>query len=145
MEAESNINIVEKEEGKLEKNKNYDPIRKRPIEFRKLSRELQDKLIKKDPKYGNVVCRCETITEGEIVDAINGPIPCTTVDGVKRRTRASMGRCQGGFCGPKILEIIARENNKDITKVTLKGKDSFIILKNARDLESGGESNEKNK
>ncbi|NLC66369.1 MAG: FAD/NAD(P)-binding oxidoreductase [Clostridium sp.] len=143
--AEMVVNIVEKEEGKLDKNKNYDPIRKRQIEFRKLSRELQDKIIKKDSRYGNVVCRCETITEGEIVEAINGPIPCTTVDGVKRRTRASMGRCQGGFCGPKILEIIARENNEDITKVTQKGHDSFIILKNARDLESGGESIEKNK
>lgn len=130
--AEMVTGIIEKEEGSFDLNPDYNPYRKKPIEFRHLSRKAQDELIKKDPRYGNVVCRCETITEGEIVDAINGPIPCTTVDGVKKRTRASMGRCQGGFCSPKILSILARENKKKITEISQKGHESFIILKNAR-------------
>ena len=66
-------------------------------------------LIEKNSKYGRVICRCETITEGEIIDAIRRPCGATTVDGVKRRTRAGMGRCQGGFCGPKVIAILARE------------------------------------
>ncbi len=142
--AEMVVNIIIGEEGSLGKNVNYDPIRKPPVEFRNLSRQEQDKIIKKDPRYGNVICRCETITEGEIVAAIHGPIPCTTVDGVKKRTRASMGRCQGGFCGPKILSILARELGKDVTEITQKGHDSFIIKEKARDIGLGGESNESN-
>lgn len=143
--SEMVVNIIKKEEGGLDKNLNYNPIRKAPVEFRKLSREKQDKLIKEDPRYGNVICRCETITEGEIIDAINGPIPCTTIDGVKRRTRASMGRCQGGFCGPKILSILAREQNKDIRQISQKGHGSFIIKKKARERDAGGGSIESNK
>ena len=88
--AEMVVHIVRKEEGALKPNLNYESIRKAPVEFRKLSRQEQDQLIKKDSSYGNMVCRCESITEGEIIDAIHGSIPCTTVDGVKRRTRARM-------------------------------------------------------
>ena len=139
------VNIIKKEEGGLDKNLSYNPIREAPVEFRNLSREKQDEIIKSNPKYGNVICRCETITEGEIIDAINGFIPCTTVDGVKRRTRATMGRCQGGFCGPKILSILAREQGKDITEISQKGHESFIIVKKAREVEVGGESIESNK
>ena len=143
--AEMVVDIVKKEAGGLNKNSNYNPIRKAPVEFRNLSREEQDKMIKKNPRYGNIVCRCETITEGEIIDAINSSIPCTTVDGIKRRTRASMGRCQGGFCGPKILSILARELDKDITQISQKGHDSYIIMKRARAMDFGGESLESNK
>lgn len=142
--AEMVVDIVKNEET-LKKNPHYNPIRKKAIEFRNLSRKEQDQVIKKNPKYGNVICRCETITEGEIIDAIKGPIPCTTVDGVKRRTRASMGRCQGGFCGPKILSILARELDKDVTEISQKGHDSYIILAKAREIKTGGESNEYDK
>ncbi len=138
--SEMVVEIIKKEEGGLKQNLNYNPIRKAPIEFRNLSRDQQDRIIKNDSRYGNVICRCETITEGEIIEAINGSIPCTTVDGVKRRTRATMGRCQGGFCGPKILSILAREQNKDITQISQKGHDSYIILKKAREIDLGGES-----
>lgn len=141
--AEMVVGLVEKEEGSLNANKNYNPVREKPVEFRKLSRKEQDEIIRQNPKYGNVICRCETITEGEIVDAINGPIPCTTVDGVKRRTRASMGRCQGGFCSPKIVSILARELNKDVTEISQKGEDSFIIREKARRNAGGGGFNEK--
>ena len=77
--------------------------------FAELSAEEKAALIKEDPRYGNVICRCETITEGQICDAIHRTLGATTIDGVKRRVRAGMGRCQGGFCGPRVIEIIARE------------------------------------
>lgn len=77
--------------------------------FKELTPEQINEKIKEDPQYGRVICRCETVTEGEIVAAIHQTIGATTVDGVKRRTNAGMGRCQGGFCGPKIVEILSRE------------------------------------
>ncbi len=129
--AEMVENII-LEHGKIKKNPNFNPIRKPPIKFRDLSFEEQDALIKENPMYGHVVCRCETITEAEIVNAIHGPIPATTVDAVKRRTRSGMGRCQGGFCGPKILNILSRELGVDITKITLKGDESYIIDSKSR-------------
>ncbi len=82
------------------------------------SPEQKQELIKKNPLYANVVCRCETVTEGEIIDAIKRPLGATTLDGVKRRTRAGMGRCQAGFCSPKTVEILARELGKDIAEIT---------------------------
>lgn len=77
--------------------------------FRHLSPEEKQALIRENPLYGRVICRCETITEGEIVDAIHSPIPPCSIDGIKRRAGAGMGRCQGGFCGPRVLEILSRE------------------------------------
>ncbi len=94
--------------------------------FRELSAEEQAALIKKDARYGRVICRCETITEGEIVDAIQRPCGARTVDGVKRRTRAGMGRCQGGFCGPRVIEILSRELKIPVPKVRKDGTDSYM-------------------
>ncbi len=94
--------------------------------FRELSAEEQAALIKKDARYGRVICRCETITEGEIVDAIQRPCGARTVDGVKRRTRAGMGRCQGGFCGPRVIEILSRELKIPVPKVRKDGADSYM-------------------
>ena len=96
--------------------------------FHKLSREEQDKLIKENPLYGNIVCRCETITEGEIVDAIHAPIPARSVDAIKRRLRASMGRCQGGFCGPKVLEILARELGCSTADIRKNNEQSYMVV-----------------
>ena len=79
--------------------------------------EEKEEWIKKDRRYGQVICRCETVTEGEIVQAIHSPIPALTIDAIKRRTNAGMGRCQGGFCGPKVFEIIMRERNVDYSEV----------------------------
>lgn len=84
--------------------------------------------IKQNPLYGRVICRCETITEGEIVDAIRSPIPARTVDGVKRRTNAGMGRCQGGFCSTRILEILARETHKSPLEIEKDLSGSRILL-----------------
>ena len=93
--------------------------------------ELDEKtlnaLIEKDSAWGRIVCRCEKVTEAEIVEAIHSPVPATTVDAVKRRTRAGMGRCQGGFCGPRVMEIIARELDIPLDKVRKGGGDDSNI------------------
>ena len=95
--------------------------------FRELSRAEQDELIRENPLYGNVICRCETVTEGQIVDAIHSVIPARSMDAIKRRVRAGMGRCQGGFCGPKVIEIIARELGIDAESVCKHNKQSYMI------------------
>ena len=97
------------------------------IVFKELSTEEKQRIIRENPLYGRVICRCETITEGEIVQALHSPVPAHTVDGVKRRCNAGMGRCQGGFCGPKVLEIISREKKIDPLDV-LKDKNGSRML-----------------
>ena len=92
----------------LNQKANWDGTRTQ-IRFKELSQQEKAKLIAKDARYGRVICRCETITEGEIVAAVHSPIPPCSIDGIKRRAGAGMGRCQGGFCGPRVLDILARE------------------------------------
>lgn len=96
--------------GKMELHKKaeYKETRKK-VRFSQLNAEEKNELIKKDPRYGRIICRCETVTEGEIVEAIHGIIPAVSIDAVKRRCNAGMGRCQGGFCGGKVAEILVRE------------------------------------
>lgn len=106
--------------------KHYDDHRK-VIRFKELSPEEKNRLIQENPLYGRIICRCETVTEGEIVDAIHTVIPATTVDGVKRRCSAGMGRCQGGFCGPRVVDILARELGVEQTQI-LKDKDGSYML-----------------
>lgn len=112
---------------KLKKKDKFDPYRKAEYFFEQLSVDEKNELIKKDEKYGRIVCRCEQITEGEIVNAIRENPHATSVDAIKRRTRAGMGRCQGGFCQPYVVEILARELGKDLTEITKSGKKSFIL------------------
>ena len=88
--------------------------------------ELKE-LLAEDPAYGNVICRCETVTEGEIINAIRRPVGARSLDGVKRRTRAGMGRCQAGFCSPKTMEILARERHVSMFDITKSGGDSRIV------------------
>lgn len=97
------------------------------IRFKTLSPEEKNAVIAKDPRYGRVICRCETVTEGEIIAAIHSPVPPTTVNGVKRRVGAGMGRCQGGFCGPRVQEILAREWGVPMDKILLDGPGSYIL------------------
>ena len=104
----------------------FDPIRKQ-IVFMEMSNEEKSELIKENPAYGRVICRCENITEGEIVDSIHRKAGATTVDGVKKRCRPGMGRCQGGFCGPRVQEIIARELNMSLEDVMQDSTDSYIL------------------
>ena len=113
--------------GDLEKKADYNPVRPEPVRFRHMSTEERAELIKKNKAYGRIVCRCETITEGEILDAIHAPAGARDVDGVKRRTRAGMGRCQGGFCGSKVVEILARELGTEMNEITKFGGKSKIM------------------
>lgn len=116
--------------GKLqpEENSNFNPIRKGIPKFREMDNEQRKELIKKDSRYGKIICRCETVTEGEIISAIRRPLGAKTLDGIKRRTRAGMGRCQSGFCAPKIVEILARELSLKPTEVTKFGGNSNILV-----------------
>lgn len=93
------------------------------------SDEERHRLISENPAYANVICRCEMVTEGEILDAIRRPLGATNIDGVKRRTRAGMGRCQAGFCLPKTVEILARELQVDESEILKAGEGSFYLLK----------------
>ncbi len=111
---------------KAEKKANYIGTRKPAHYFRELSIDEKNEIIKKDSRYGKIVCRCESITEGEIVEAIHKNPRPTDLDGVKRRTRSGMGRCQGGFCSPTIVEILAREMNVPFESITKFGGDSII-------------------
>ncbi|AYE34043.1 NAD(P)/FAD-dependent oxidoreductase [Clostridium septicum] len=112
----------------LTKNEKFNPIRKE-IRFMELSAEEKADVIKKDPRYGKIICRCESITEGEIVAAIERCFgENMTLDGVKRRCRPGMGRCQGGFCGPKVQEIIARELSIKMEDINLEKDGSYILV-----------------
>ena len=111
----------------LEEDPSFDPNRRPRTFFNELSKEEKDRLIKKDPKYGHVVCRCETITEAEIVDAIHRSAGGRTINGIKRRCRPGAGRCQGGFCGPRVIEILARELSINPKAVALEEIGSEIL------------------
>ncbi|MDD3106485.1 MAG: FAD-dependent oxidoreductase [Bacilli bacterium] len=113
--------------GTVVQNEKFNPIRKGLIKVNKLSYEERNKLILKNPDYGQIVCRCEEISKGEIIDALHRPIVVPTIDAIKKRTRAGMGRCQGGFCQPLIMDIIAKEMKTSIDNVYKKG-DGKILL-----------------
>ena len=102
--------------------------RRRAACFASLSAEEKNALIQKDARYGRVICRCETITEGEILAALHSEVPATTIDGVKRRCNAGMGRCQGGFCGPRVLELISRTRGIDPLDVLQDKAGSNVLL-----------------
>lgn len=111
-----------------EKKVKFISTRPAPIKMAELSAEERAEIVKKDPRYGRIICRCEGITEGEIIDAIKAPCGARDIDAVKRRTRAGMGRCQGGFCGSKVLEILARELDIPMNEVTKYGNGSKILF-----------------
>ncbi len=113
---------------KLEDNENFVATRKGILDPKSLSMEERDALIKENPAYGTIVCRCETITEGEMLDAIHRVPGARSLDGVKRRTRGGMGRCQGGFCSPRVAELIAQELGMPITEVTKAGGESKLLV-----------------
>lgn len=100
--------------------------------FHELNREAQDQLVKENPHYGRVICRCETITEGEILDCIRRPLGARSMDGVKRRVRAGMGRCQGGFCGPKVIELLAGELGITVEEVNKNNIGSYMVAGKTR-------------
>ena len=110
----------------LREKENFQDSRRR-IRFHELSPAEKNEMIARDPRWGRVICRCETVTEGEIVAALHSPIPPVSVNGVKRRVGAGMGRCQGGFCGPRVQEIVARELGLDPTQVLMDWAGSWVL------------------
>lgn len=127
------VNMLKKAGLSVKENKNFVAERKGIPCFAKADNEEKKKLIQKDSRYGQIICRCEMITEGEIVAAIHSTIGATDLDGVKRRTRAGMGRCQAGFCSPRVTEILSRELNMPMTAVTKNGGVSYILEEKTRD------------
>lgn len=124
--AEYCVELLANEGLALEQKPDWSPVRKGSIQFGKMTDEQKNEVIAKEPAYGNMVCRCEGVSEGEIVAAIRTNPGARDVDGVKRRTRSGMGRCQGGFCSSIIVEILARELNIPYEQVTKSGDASII-------------------
>ena len=112
----------------LEEKENFISTRKGILNPNTLAKEEWAELIRKEPAYGNIICRCEMITEGEILDAIRRPLGARSLDGVKRRTRAGMGRCQSGFCSPRTMEILARELHVNMSDITKSGGSSRLVV-----------------
>lgn len=100
---------------------------RRVTRFRHMDAAQRAAVIAQNPAYAHVICRCETVTEGEILDCLQGPIPPVSIDGVKRRVGAGMGRCQGGFCGPRVLEILAKAQQRPWESVEQDGVGSYIL------------------
>ena len=112
----------------LEEKGDFNPYRENPHAFREMNDEEKDAFIKKNPAYGKIVCRCETVSEGEIRAAIRQNPPARDIDGVKRRTRSGMGRCQGGFCMPYVMRLIAEERGEKMEEITKNGGQSRQLL-----------------
>jgi glycerol-3-phosphate dehydrogenase len=120
---------------KLEQKPDWDPIRPARPRFRDMAPEEQKILIQNDPRYGRIVCRCEYVTEGEIVAEIHAPVPARTYDAIKRRTWCGTGRCQGGFDTPRVVEILARELGVSMLEATKKGPGSTMLARRTKDVE----------
>jgi len=128
-----------KEKMELTEKENWISKRKGILNPQELSFEDRAELIKEKPAYGNIICRCESISEGEILDAIHRPLVARSLDGVKRRTRAGMGRCQAGFCSPRVMEILNRELGIPMEEITKSGGRSNIVLERTKG-KNGGEA-----
>ena len=115
---------------------NWIPTIKDVLNPSALSIEERNELIKKQPAYGQIICRCESITEGEILDAIHRPLGARSLDGVKRRTRAGMGRCQGGFCSPRVMEILHRELGIPMEEIRKNDIGSNIVLERTKEVKA---------
>lgn len=112
----------------------WNPVRKPFPHFHMMSNSEKAELVKKNPAYGRIVCRCEEVTEGEVLDAIHSPVPARTYDGIKRRTWLGTGRCQGAFDYPRVIEILAKELRIPVEEVSKKGKGSEFIFRKTKEL-----------
>jgi len=130
------VEIINKKE-RLNSNPNFNPLRKGILRFEEQDEETKKALIKQDPDYGEIVCRCEKVTKKEILEAINNPLGARSLISIKYRTRAMMGRCQGGYCQTRIIEILREHFKLDPEEITLKGNHSYLL--------TGYRSNKENK
>lgn len=116
----------------------WNPIRKGIPDLSRMTEEERNEYIRQRPAYGNIVCRCEEVSEGEIIDAIHSPIPVRTVDGIKRRVRSGMGRCQGGFCLPHVMRILHEQTGADLCEITKKGQNSCVLCAETKQITPSG-------
>ena len=126
--AQWSVDYLRKTGVNVEKNENFNPIHRFPPSIKELPDEDRDEMIRKNPDYGEIVCRCEEISRGEIIDALKTSIPVYTLDAIKRRVRPGMGRCQGGFCSPQVLKIISEISGKAIEEINKGSEGSRILL-----------------
>ncbi len=112
----------------LKEREDFNPIVEHKAVVAEISKEELMELVQKNPKYGKIICRCESVSEAEILNSIHSKFGAETIDGVKRRTRAGMGRCQGGFCMPKVLEILSHEMDINFTEINKNDKGSYILV-----------------
>jgi glycerol-3-phosphate dehydrogenase len=136
------IEIMEASGAVVEKNKAFNPVRKPVPHPAEMNDEERAALIERNPDYGVILCRCEEVSRGEILESLRRPVPCDTLDGVKRRVRAGGGRCQGGFCGPLVLKLIAGETGLAPEAVTKNGPGSAVLVrptKGARRTRAGAD------
>jgi glycerol-3-phosphate dehydrogenase len=122
----------------LKEKKDFNPIRKRATPFIEASRVKQASLIKEDPAYGEIICRCEHVSKREVLDALNNTISSKTISAIKYRTRAGMGRCHGGFCLPRIVEILEEEYGLVSKEIKLKSQDSYLFIGKTKELREKG-------
>ncbi len=132
--AERVVELLEGAGEELEKRPNWNRIRPARPRFREMTHEERTLLVQKDPRYGRIVCRCESVTEGEIVAEINAPIPARTYDAIKRRTWCGAGRCQGGFDMPRVVEILSQELGIASDEVTKKGAGSEFLMRPTKEV-----------
>ena len=125
--AEYIVELLHSSGLELQSNPDFNGKREDTHAFRKMRDDEKDAYIRKNPAYGRIICRCETVSEGEILDALRRNPKATDIDGVKRRTRAGMGRCQGGFCMPYVMRLIEKETGKPMTEITKKGGRSNAV------------------
>lgn len=130
--AQMTVDILKEEGASMEENEGFNPIRKKPVVMRELPVDEKRILIEKNSQYGKIVCRCEQVSEGEVVDAIHAPLPALSTDAIKRRTRAGMGRCQSGFCLPHIASILARETGMPFETIVKSGEGSYLFVGKAK-------------
>lgn len=110
----------------VRENESFSPVRKGIPRMKDLPLKERDEMIRKNPDYGIIICRCEEVSKGEIIDAIHNPLGAVSVDSVKKRVRPGMGRCQGGFCMPLVMQIIAEEKHIPLEEVKKSGSRSWI-------------------
>ncbi|MBD3197549.1 MAG: FAD-dependent oxidoreductase [Candidatus Lokiarchaeota archaeon] len=132
--AEKVIEYLELLGVQLEVKEDYNPIRPKPERLADMTKQQLDKKIQENPAWGRIICRCETIPEAEIINAIHTPVGATTIDGIKFRCRPGMGRCQGGFCRPRVMEILSRELHLPYQTITKKGEDTNVLVSKTKDV-----------
>lgn len=141
--ARWSVELLEEDGSAVTDNESFDPVRKAPPRLRDMDEAERDALIRQNPDYGVIVCRCEEISKGEILDALRSGLCVPTLDGIKRRLRPGMGRCQGGFCSPLVMEIIADYLGVPLSEVRKNGPLSYMTLGSSKDLQSAVTSQDK--